>query len=240
MFEVDTGFAGLGVLKLALDVVELAVFDEFCPGLFEPESDVVFYADVPEFHYPVEITGTGVIAGFAACNDLFDPFADAVRVQVDPFQKRFADDDLMPDGGGLVDWQTVIGTGLVFDCTANGDIVVSVSPVCRQTTGKAVNPFGNHQEIEIIAQSYHFPGLGTPHIGIFDEKIGGKTGIYECPGRDFVLSVAFFSYGQIEIFRLCYHRTVYVSFGIAAINVAMLATGTYLVATVPQVPHDRF
>lgn len=103
MFEVDAGFAGLGVLELAFDVVKLAVFDKFCSGLFEPESDVVFYAGVPEFHYPLEITGTGVIAGFAACNDLFDPFADVVRMQVNPFQKRLADDDFMPDGSGFVD-----------------------------------------------------------------------------------------------------------------------------------------
>ena len=105
--------------------------------------------------------------------------------------------------------------------------------------GKAVYSFGDHQKGEIVALAHHFPGLGTPHISIFDEKIGGKTGIYECSGRDFVLSVAFFAHGQIKILCLCYDRTVYVSFGIATINVAMLATGAYFVATVPQVPHDR-
>lgn len=44
--EVDSCFAGLRVLELTFDKVELAVFEEFRPRLLKPEGHVLGYAYV--------------------------------------------------------------------------------------------------------------------------------------------------------------------------------------------------
>lgn len=49
------------MLKMTLNCISLAVFDEFRPGMLEPESDIAFRAYIVQIHYPVEIAWAGFI-----------------------------------------------------------------------------------------------------------------------------------------------------------------------------------
>jgi len=73
-----------------------------------------------DFHYPVEMAGTGFISRFAANNHLFHPRANMVWLQVNPFQQRLANDGFKFDRHNFVKRQTLIRTVLIFNGTANG------------------------------------------------------------------------------------------------------------------------
>lgn len=47
-------------------------------------------------------------------------------------------------GSEFIDRKTIIGTCLVLYRTTDGYVFVSVTPIFRQTVGKAVDTFGYH------------------------------------------------------------------------------------------------
>ena len=115
---------------------------------------------------------------------------------------------------------------LIFHGATNGNIIIPVPPIRRQTLAEPVYTFSYKQEMKIVSFPHHFPCFYTPFIGFFYQKIGGKTSIDEIAGRDLVSLILFPPHGQIELSGFGYYGTVFPMFTISAIYITMPATCT--------------
>lgn len=228
------------MLKLAFDVIELTVLDEPCPGLLEPERYACFGTDIAKCQYPIEVARANIASGFSTCDYLLRPLANIIWCEVDAFQQRFADDNLMPDGGGAVDREAVICPRLVLDGAADGNVVITLAPVGRQALNQTVDTFRDHHKVEVTPYANHLPGLRAPCVGIFYKEVGGETGVDHRAGRNLVLSVPFPAGGQIETLCLRHDRAIHLPTGITPIDIAVATTLTQLVASVPRIPKGGF
>lgn len=227
------------MLELSSDIIQNAVFDELCACLFEPELYMFLLTEVAKFQNPAEIARACFRSRFSAGHDLLYPSSYVKLFKVDSLQQWFTDDNFMFDRCGSVDRQAAFCAGLVFDCAANRHIVVPLSPSAWEAFHDALYPFGDDEEVEIPAREDHLPYFRSPRVGVADEKVRGKAGVDQCAGWNLELSVSLFSDGQVEALSLCHNGTVYIPFGIAAVDVTMLAPVAVFMAAVPRVPYDR-
>ena len=134
--------------------------------------------------------------------------------------------------------QTHIGHRLVFHCTAYHDIVVAVGPVVRGTFHKPVDAFGEEKEPQVASLLDHSPAFGPPGVCVFQEEIGSKAGKDDLAALDLPRLVPFFLDGEIEItcFTTCAARDLAAVHLILTVDIAILAPGADLGATVPRIP----
>lgn len=128
---------------------------------------------------------------------------------------------------------------LVFDGASYAYVVVAVAPVGRQASVEAVDAFGEEKESAVAAQTYDVPYLAAPWVGLFYEKVGGETQGKLRAGRIFPVFASVELQGHVEragaSHLACGCRGA--EGGVLAIDIAVSASGTYLVAAVPGVPH---
>lgn len=128
---------------------------------------------------------------------------------------------------------------LIFHRTTNCYMLISVTPVIRQTFHQTVYPLSNKKEIDIPTNIHHFPGIFTPPVCILHKKIGTKAGKNRIPRRYFIFTILFTAQRQIIIIGFSNYRAVLSVFSVYPVNVAMPAAFTQLMATVPWVPQRR-
>jgi len=218
-------------------MIEPTVFDKLCSRLLEPKRNIVFHTKVADFQYPIEMAFTGFVPRLPSDDDLFDPCTNVVGLQINPAQKRFANEGFMFDRQCLVNRHTIVRSVLIFNGTANRYMFVAVPPIIGQRFSHTINAFGNHEERQIIAFPNHFPCFLAPRVGIFDEKIGSEAGIDLRSGGDFVFAGTFLLKRQIKVFGFSDDGAVNIILGIPAIDVTVPATFTQLTATVLRIPH---
>ena len=81
-FEIYPRLSSLRMLKLPPDMIQSSVLYKLCPRLLEPKRDIVFNTHIANFRNPIEMAGTGFIAGLAANYHLLYPCANIIRTQV--------------------------------------------------------------------------------------------------------------------------------------------------------------
>ena len=124
--------------------------------------------------YPVIITYTRFFARFSTYHNLFYPCTE-FSLEVYSGQQRFTDNDFMLYRSCFIKRKTVIHSVLIFHGATNGNIIIPVPPIRRQTLAEPVYAFSYKQEMKIVSFPHHFPCFYTPFIGFFYQKIGGKT-----------------------------------------------------------------
>ena len=193
--------------------------------MFKPKAYIIFYTLPTNVQYPVIITYTRFFARFSTYHNLFYPCTE-FSLEVYSGQQRFTDNDFMLYRSCFIKRKTVIHSVLIFHGATNGNIIIPVPPIRRQTLAEPVYAFSYKQEMKIVSFPHHFPCFYTPFIGFFYQKIGGKTSIDKIAGRDLVSLILFPSHGQIELSGFGYYGTVFPMFTISAIYITMPATCT--------------
>ena len=234
---VDSRFAGLRVLVTAVDAVHAPVFYEPRPGLVEAEGDVCRHALFTQPEHPGVVARPGLVALFAARRDLLDGGRE-IACDVERSQQRGADDEPVADRRREEQQQPVIGHRLIFDRAADDDILISVAPVGRQYGGQPVNALGEEEEPQVVADAHHLPGLGTPGVGLLQQKIRCEAGVDHLAGGDLEPSVAATAHRTVEHRRLPHFAAVFVVAAVLPVDIAVAAAFADFPASVPGVPRN--
>ena len=118
-------------------------------------------------------------------------------------------------------------------------MVVPIAPIGGQGYAKTVDTFRGYEKRQIAALSYHRPRLGSPFIGLFEKKVGSKTGIDPLARRHPIIAVSSALHRQIESCRAGNHTAILIVPAILPVHITVPTTFTYLVATVPGIPRNR-
>ena len=236
-FVIDVGLVGLAELVATRHAVPLAVLDEMGTGLMETESNILGNALLAKGKDPVVVARTGIHARLASHRHFVDGFVQ-IRREVHGGEQGRGDDALALDRKRQEDGQAIVGHLLVLDRTANDDIVIAVTPVVGHALHETVDALGEEKEPQIASATHHLPTVGSPFIGVFQQKIRGEASENDLSALYLPRLVALPLNGEIEITRLAaltagnlaaIHR-------ILPIDIAVLAPRTDLGATVPRIP----
>ena len=144
---------------------------------------------------------------------------------------------------GFVDWffsfkapNAEGGLLLIFHGAADMDVLPAVAPVKGQTVPKPCNALGDEEKTQILPGPDHVPGPRPPAVGIFQQKIRSKAGIHRFTGRDFIVSLPVFLYGQGKFPGLIHPAAVPAVLCVHAVHIAVTAAFADFMAAVPRVP----
>lgn len=172
---VEGGFAGLGVLVFAGDVVLTAILDEIGACLVEGERYTGREALGVEVEYPVVVQGVCIFARFASHRDILDQLRVEVCRQVYSLEHRRDHNQAMAYGQREEYWEPVVGAVLVLDRTSDGHMAVAFAPVGGQTVGEAFDALGEEKESAVVTAPDDVPDCTAPSVGLFDEEIRGEA-----------------------------------------------------------------
>ena len=119
------------MLELSGNIIQLSIFDQPGSGLMIGKADIIIQALPVKIQYPVEVTGTGVRAGFAADSDRFDLPRIVLEVWTKIYGRQHGLDHnrLMPDGKRKIDGEPMVCRPLILTGHSNPDMVPAVFPV---------------------------------------------------------------------------------------------------------------
>ena len=234
---VDVGLVRLAELVAPRHAEHFAVLDEVGSGLMETERNVGVDALLPEVQHPTVVARAGAGARFSANGDLLDAVVQ-IRSDVDGANERRYDDAFVLDRQRLKDGQPIVGHLLVLHRAADDDVVVAVAPILRDALQEAVDTFGEEVEMEVAPDTHHLPALGPPRVCVLQEEVGGKAGKDDFSWFDLPGPVPPALDWEVEIAGLAALATGYLAAVhlILPIDIAVLAPGADLCATVPRIP----
>ena len=163
-------------LQLSRDVIQTTILAEMRSRLFEMEPHVGSNTLLSNTKHPIIIADTGIMALLTTYRHLVAPTTETIT-EVNAFQQRFADDGLMLDGKLAVEWQPFVNSPLVLHRAADGDMLVAIAPVLRQTSENPFWPLCNHEKMQVTTPVNHQPGILAPLVGFLDEEVRRKA----CP-----------------------------------------------------------
>ena len=228
---------GLAQLVLPLNAIGPAILHEVGAGLVKPEGHPPLHALPPEVEHPIVVARTRIHARLAPDRDLLDRRIK-IRQEVYPLEQGSRRDDLMLDGGGEENGQTIIRHRLVLDRASNQHIVVAIAPIIRDTLRETVDALGEEIEHAVTPLAHHAPAVRPPFVGIFQEEIRGETSEDHLARRQLVRLVTLALDREVERGRFpgdiaSYLAPVHL---VLPIDVAELTARTELRAPVPRVP----
>ena len=144
----------------------------------------------------------------------------------------------MFDGEGTESGKPIISHLLVLHCTAHDYIVVAVAPVFGNALQESVYTLREEVEPEVVPPLYHLPAFRPPQVSVLEQEIRGEAGEYNLSAFNLPGFVTLSLDGEIEVAGL----SAFAAGNLAAvhlilpIDIAVLATGAYLGATVPRIP----
>ena len=123
------------MLQASRNVVEPAVLSEIRAGLLEMEGNARALALPANIQNPLIIADSGVFAGFPSDRDAPNGRGKIGR-KINGREQRLTDDFLMCDGSLFKNWESHLCHFVVFHRTADGDVVIAIPPILRDTGGK--------------------------------------------------------------------------------------------------------
>ena len=234
---VDVGFVRLTELIASRYPEHLPVLDETGTCLMEAEGNILGHALLSKGEYPVVVAWPGVNPGLSPYRYLIYCLIE-VWSQIQGREKWRSNYAFMLYRQGTEYGQAVIRHLLIFHRASHDDIVVPVAPVFGHTIHEAVYTLGKKEEPKVAAHLHHLPAFRSPRIGILQQEIRGETGEYDFATINFPRLVALAPDGQIEVAGLAAlaARNLAAVHLVLTVNIAILATGAYLGATMPRIP----
>ena len=147
------------------------------------------------------------------------------------------DNSPMPDGQFQENRQSGVCHLLVFASTADGNMVISVSPILRKSYTEAMDSFCDNHKLQIAALPDHVSYHGPPLIGLLQKEIRGHTGIDTfSSGLGLILTASATLDGQMKAGRFRYSAAVFSKFRVSAIHIAIQTARTNFLTAMPRVP----
>lgn len=176
-FEIDTGFPRLRAQVLCLQGIRLAVFNEMRTALPEFKGYVLSHALLPDIQHPCVIKRPRVPVRFTADNHELN--AVKIALYVNGPDKRLGRDALVPDREALENAEFIICVFLILDRTAYHDILIAIAPILGDTVHEPADALGEKQKCAVRPLLHHLPAFRPPGVGLLDQKVGGKAGVYD-------------------------------------------------------------
>lgn len=205
----------------------------------ETEGDAGFAALSLHIQHPIKVQRPGVFARFSAYRYFLYPLRVKITAEIYLFQHRSDYHQAVFYGQRKKYRHTGIGIILTFYRTADSDMVIAFTPICGQAHRKPFYPFRKEKEGTITTLTNDFPNLFAPFIRLFNEQIRSKAQGELGAGRIFPIFLPVTLEGKTERGSPAHltGRNGRTECDILTIYVTMLASCTYLMATMPGVPH---
>lgn len=234
---VETRTPRLRMLPLAGDAIQSAVLYQPGTGLVKPERSAGLDALPSDIDDPLVAACSRFAARLPA-----DAYLLYAAVEPAPYvemrQQRCADDYPVAYWQRCEYGQPQIGLPLILDRTADRHILVALAPVGGEQIGQPRDTLGKEHELQVATQRHHLPALVAPRVGLFEQEVGGKAGIYHLSAADLEASRAVAARRQIERRSAPRHAAVGTPLGVLPIDVAVETPFADLAASVPRVPVD--
>ena len=144
----------------------------------------------------------------------------------------------------MLDWKIleygkpVVSHSLILHRAADDDILITVTPIRRQTALKPIDTLREKIEHTVTSKPHHPPAFRPPLISVLQQEIRREARKHHLPGRNLVAFVPLALHRQIESRRLARKiaRDLAPVHLILPIDIAEPAARTHLSAPVPRIP----
>ena len=139
------------MLVFSGNFVDLFSLPQSGAGLVKAEGHAVLDALHMGIEYPAVITDSCPRSGFAAAGDAADLRAIffKIRPDIDLFQHRLMNNRFIRQRQFKIDGKALICHLLIFTGTADMDVRIAFSPVCRKGVKDPLRTFCDHVEIAV-------------------------------------------------------------------------------------------